>query len=77
MYKIFTPGAYLVKDNEKKLAAVDQLHTAEELSGWKSPAHKILVENRETGEKRTWFPGEIMTYVPKKKPKKKTKKKEK
>ncbi len=71
-YRVQSPGAYLVKDGDQVIIGQQKDYTAEELNGWYSPANRLVVTNKETGEVKQYFPGEPVVFaVPKKKAKKK------
>ena len=57
MFQINSPGAYLVKDGEKKKVP-DRFVGADEIDGWAGAAHKVSIINRETKVQTMYFPGQ-------------------
>ncbi len=71
MYRVQSPGAYLVKDGKQQVIGQEKKYKAEEINGWEGPAARVVVTNMDTGEHTAYFPGQpIMVEVPKKKKKK-------
>ncbi len=70
MYRIQTGGRWLVKGGEQKVVG-DALYKPEDINGWYSPAHRVVVKNTKTGDQKVYFPGDkIKVTVPRKKAKK-------
>lgn len=59
-YKLQTPGAWLIKPDGTKIKLGDRYYEAEEIQGCYTPAHRLLVQNMESGEKTTYFPGQAI-----------------
>ncbi len=65
-YKIQTPGRYLVKNDEKTIIGEDRTYFAEDIEGWSSPAHRLLVREvtePSSTEQFTFFPGQTI-HIP-------------
>ena len=57
MYRVQTPGRYLIK-GEDRIAIGDQPLRGEAIDGAYSPVYRVVVTNMESGEVKSYFPGE-------------------
>lgn len=57
MYRVVTPGKYLVKNGEKLIVGMKN-YEGHEIDGFYGPAARVHVTNMETGDTKVYFPGQ-------------------
>ena len=75
-YRVQTGGRYIVKGGEQVALGQQKFYSGKEINGWYSPAHRIVVTDTKTSDKKVYFPGEKIVAIVDRPKKKKVVKKE-